>query len=798
MADAHVDLELVEDLALDYVEGAEAGLPPDLRALWDAAVAVFPDLTLSPLFSTIDLDVLADIVDIVRIGGDEPPNPFTSFSVACDEASADAVRDALAALPFVVFAEIRSTSVNANVIGWGTNTEMPSTFQVLRAPGGIDAIHGWQIEGGTGVGVRVADIEQSWDLSHEDLLTASIQRASTFGTDNDPTHGNGAVGIVVSGDNGVGIVGIAPDAQALLVTTQRAGGIDNAAAAVAAAAAAVGHGGVVLIEQALPFFAPPAGGPDIPWEFDRQTQKAIRLATFFGITVVEPAGNGGVDLDAFAFFAHVQPTNPAFVDSRAIVVGAGGPSGEVASPTWQRTFSTFGSRVDCFAAGAGVRAPSSAPSSYQNFGGTSGASAIIAGVCCAIQGMTIAATTQLLAPTDIRRLLRDSTLGTPTGTGLPGGIGSMPDLRRIARRLNVVRALPVTLLSQGADAMTLVHLDDEDTMVRREWRSATLWGDRIALDGADATFLLAPQQPAALASPEVDIVSSTIVDVVALGRDGEVHHVSWEPVGQLSKLSNIRAPNDTLAAGHDVAAARPLVDTLVVVGVDPAGRLVSMQGDAVLHLATGLSNPVVIDPVASFRRCAGPALVSHGDSTMDVVAIDDGGNMRAARGTSIATIGTGWAPPVTVTPNVVLDPAVRPALVATPFGLVAIAADTNGILHFAELSLVPPLLQPFAPIDASLTLAGRGPVALAATSTQLAAIAVGADLRLHAAFRSPAAGSPWSTLDPIDVDVPVHRLGGVSATVVDDTFAVAALLADGRVCWSRFLPGSGWLPLRAV
>ncbi|HEY1325631.1 MAG TPA: S8 family serine peptidase [Casimicrobiaceae bacterium] len=796
MADAHVDLEIVEDLALDYAEGAEAGLQGELRDAWDAVLAVFPGLTLSPLFSTIDLDVLADMVDIVRMSGDEPPNPFTSFSVACDDAVAAAVRDALAALPFVVLADVRPAPVNASVIGWGTNGEMAGTFQVLRSPGGVDAIHAWQIEGGTGAGVPFADIENGWELNHDDLVIASIQRASTFGADHDPTHGTAVLGIVAASDNGVGIVGIAPDARGFLVTTERAGGNVNPAAAIAAAAAAVGPGGVVLIEQALPFFAG-SNDPDILWEFDRQTQKAIRLATFFGITVVEPAGNGGVDLDAFTFFAHVQPANPAFVDSRAIVVGAGAPSGEVANPVWRRTFSTFGSRVDCFAAGVAVRAPSGAPSGYEDFSGTSAASAIVAGVCCAIQGMMIAKTTQVLLPTDIRRLLRDATLGASTGSGLPGGIGSMPDLRRIARRLSCARALPPTLLSQGPDAMTLVHLDDDDTLVRREWRSASLWGDRIPLDAPDATLALSPQQPAAIGSPET-VEPRTVVDVVALGPEGEVHHVFWDTLGQLGRLSPVRAPHDTLAPAHDIAIVRPLVDTLVVVGIDPVGRLVSLQGDASLHLATGLGSPVLIDGLARFARCAGPALVTHGDGTMDVIAIDDGGNMRAARGTSLATIGTGWTPPVTVTPNVVLDPAVRPALVATPFGLVAIAADANGVLQFTELSLVPPSLQPFAAVDANVALAGRGPVALVATSTQLAAIVIGADLRLHGAFRSIAAGASWSTLDVVDANAAVHRLGGVSATVVDDTVAIAAVLDDGRPCWSRFLAGSGWRPLAAA
>src|SRR5262249_46259857 len=156
---------------------------------------------------------------------------------------------------------------------------------------------------------------------------------------------------------------------------------------------------------------------------------AIRRATLRGITVIEPAGNGGINLDAFPFLAHTRPGSPTFVDSGAIVVGAGEIN--VATNTWSRTFSSFGSRVDCFAAGSNIRAPSSAAiDSYQLFGGTSGASAIIAGVVASLQAMTRAATGAVLAPADVRRLLRSAQLGTLPDNPFGARIGAMPDLRR--------------------------------------------------------------------------------------------------------------------------------------------------------------------------------------------------------------------------------------------------------------------------------------------------------------------------------------------------------------------------------
>ncbi len=117
---------------------------------------------------------------------------------------------------------------------------------------------------------------------------------------------------------------------------------------------AVGVDGIVLLKIAAGFNH---AGPDVPVELDRNVLRAIRLAALFGITVIEPAGNGSVDLDAFPAFAHFNPLSPTFVDSRAVMVGAGQPFGET-NDQWERaSFSSFGARVDCFGPGLFIRAP---------------------------------------------------------------------------------------------------------------------------------------------------------------------------------------------------------------------------------------------------------------------------------------------------------------------------------------------------------------------------------------------------------------------------------------------------------
>jgi hypothetical protein len=209
-----------------------------------------------------------------------------------------------------------------------------------------------------------------------------------------------------------------------------------------------------------------------------------------------------------------------------------------------------------------------------------------------------------------------------------------------------------------------------------------------------------------------------------------------------------------------------------------------------------LSAPVVIDPLATYRRSAGPALVARGAGAMSIVAIDDGGNVRFANGILLARLLTSWAPAVTAPTAVTLEPAVRPALVTpcrelmsprdsnavrsarrlsseaitTPTGLVVLVVGTDGLLHSAEIGFIAPFFQPLTPVDAARTVSARGPVALLATASNL--VAIDTDRTLRAAFRAIAPGSPWTSFDAIDRDVPVSPS------------------AARAPCWSVRLPAS--------
>jgi hypothetical protein len=95
---AFVDVQLIEGLGLPYAPGAEAALldpalDPIFNDAWQAFVATFPGLKLAPLFDEVPFEDIADLVDAIRVGGDEPPDPFLWFTLACDDAVAECLSD---------------------------------------------------------------------------------------------------------------------------------------------------------------------------------------------------------------------------------------------------------------------------------------------------------------------------------------------------------------------------------------------------------------------------------------------------------------------------------------------------------------------------------------------------------------------------------------------------------------------------------------------------------------------------------------------------------------------------------
>jgi len=798
---AFVDVRLIEGLGLPYAPGAEVGLRDSaldtlFNDTWQAVVAAFPSLTLAPLFDGLAVAELADLVDGMRVQGTEPPDPFLWFTLECDDEEADAVAAVVQALPMVVFAEKRLPAVVAATISFGTNPESLRTLQIRPPPDGVDAVYAWQIPGGAGDGIRVADIEHGWRLDHDELIGANIRRLSVFGSA-EVDHGTAVAGVVAGSDNGVGTIGIAPNAALELITADRGlGPPGNVASAILVAAAHLGAGDVLLLELGLPFNSVNRG--DVFREVSRSEQAAMTLATLRGITVIEPAGNGGVDLDAVPAFEHTRPGSPRFVDSGAVVVGAGGLTGPQLDQ-WRRTFSSFGSRVDCFADGSLVRAPSSAATNaYQDFSGTSAASAIIAGVVASLQGMTRATNATTLAPADVRRLLRSATLGTLPQDPLGARIGTMPSLRLISQAQGLVRVLPVAAATIGLDAVILVQLDANNRIVRRHFTLLTGWGPPLptpTLDGSQSpndTFELIPAQPALSSSDEDVPLVRTVFDAFFSGPDG-VHHAFWDTLNQAGDVTTAIAPNASVAQGRALAAVRPLIDLQLIAAISPDGRLVTITGDP-QTLSSGVSAPLVIDPVGMYRRVAGPTLVSRSEGVADIVAIEDGGSLNWFQGRFPATIGTGWSGPVNEPSNVVFDSGARPALLGAGNSLLAAAVGTDGSLRAVTIDPANVAMDAAVEVDATVTIDRQGPVALARTALNFVALGVDTQGALRAATR-PMAGGSWTPLLPVPALVAISPIAGVSAVRID--FGVMAIVVgiDGVVCSAITLDGLLWSPL---
>jgi hypothetical protein len=336
----------------------------------------------------------------------------------------------------------RELKVTDPAVNPGDDTYNTTQNYLDAASTGINARWAWNQTNGIGAGIAFIDLEQGWFPNHEDLPGPTIlhgdNKDGVGGYKGD--HGTAVLGEVVGVDNTVGIVGIAPGITSTnMVSHYDATSNTNGhvADAIVAAITNLNVGDVLLLEVQRSL---------LPTEIDDADFDAIRLAVAHGIIVIEAAGNGNEDLDTWQNSNNQQilnPASPQFRDSGAIIVGAS----ESAFPHDRWASSNFGLRIDCFGWGENIvtagygdlDAGTGDDSTYtDSFGGTSGASPMIAGAALIVQGMYEANTNTRLSPGQMRTLL--STLGTSQGPNTAGNIGIMPDLQQILQ--NVLGVTP--------------------------------------------------------------------------------------------------------------------------------------------------------------------------------------------------------------------------------------------------------------------------------------------------------------------------------------------------------------------
>jgi hypothetical protein len=459
-------------IAIKFKSGGDK-LPRQLDG-WQAslggAAKPLEPLRLLPLFGSLDLDLLSELVDSARKNDrDYEPVDFSAWLQVETPTGVnpDELVEPLRKLDNVETAYVMVPSPPP--VSFANDPRSRKELYQGPAPDGIDARYAWGFTGSDGAGVGFVDLEQGWNLNHQDLRGAAITIISGVNY-MCRSHGTSVLGEVLMVDNTIGGVGVAPSAKGRVVSLWRphaeskkdqpisdhGGTTDdslpdyNTAAAIAHAVATMSRGDVLLIEVQERDPAP-AGTYNWPAEILQANYDTIRTAIAAkGIVVVEAGGNGGHNLDAYKNEKDEKIFDRSFRDSGAIIVGAG-------SSTHQHTrlpTSNHGNRIDCYAWGENIDAATAGESGSSNtmyrtdFGGTSGASPIVAGAALILQGIRQAALDRgargnRFSSRELRDLLTKN--GTPSKTPAIDRIGVMPDLRAIiTHNQNVLMPIPAS------------------------------------------------------------------------------------------------------------------------------------------------------------------------------------------------------------------------------------------------------------------------------------------------------------------------------------------------------------------
>lgn len=302
---------------------------------------------------------------------------------------------------------------------------------------GIHAQEFWTAYAVYGAGVKVCDVEYTFNGFHDDLPNVTIVGSQPEDPGYGPDHGTAVLGEIASLNDGVGTTGIAYQSQLFFSGAY----FDQnyfLEDALIQTMDALDPGDVVLIEQQI---SGPNGVEEyVPVEWYEPYYDAIQLISGNGLIVVEAAGNGNQNLDDPIFSMDNNGHYPFLEEnwSEAILVGAGavGIDDVSRSRLW---FSNYGSRIDLQGNGEGVvttgygtgySAEGVNKEYSDDFGGTSGASPIVVGAVALIQSLHKSVTGNPLSRDQIRNLLVNTGKPQVAGTLFPLSqkIGPLPNV----------------------------------------------------------------------------------------------------------------------------------------------------------------------------------------------------------------------------------------------------------------------------------------------------------------------------------------------------------------------------------
>lgn len=382
-------------------------------------------------------------------------------------------------------------------------------LESFESSGGLDAEVMWRPEemggGGTrGEGIKLLDVQFGWNRDHIDIPDSPM--IWDTGSENAiaTAHGTAVLGIVSGIDSdGTGIRGMAPgatietDVGPIFVASSEdilskyidGEGDDDLEA-----------GDIILLTIGWDLEAESCRDVtqgvaeeegtlcQFPLEYFSDVSEIIKGIVTEGITVVESAGNAGINLnstadpatDIYSFFSGAVNINEPDHNTEAILVGASNGAERI-RPDW----SNCGGRVDLFAWGEGVvtasypnpdpdldwgwegtppfdNNPEDADRYYTNvFGGTSSAGAMVAGAAALLQSYAKRemGETKFLTPKELKEILADSEVSPAADGGCP--IGAQP-------RLDVAKTSFDDLWSGTQTAFSEIGVGGEISGARRE------------------------------------------------------------------------------------------------------------------------------------------------------------------------------------------------------------------------------------------------------------------------------------------------------------------------------------------
>jgi subtilisin family serine protease len=203
-------------------------------------------------------------------------------------------------------------------------------------------------------------------------------------------HGTHVAGIIAAARNGVGVVGLAPDAHVMAVKVARNGGISLSNVVGGIHYAVDNHATVINMSLAT--------GPNTPRDAVAALETAVDYARQRGVVIVAGAGNSGVDITN----APVWPASYSLYYDNVITAAAMTSAGALA------TFSNVGSPISLAAPGYFIK--STVPDGYDWKSGTSmAAPAVAAGAA------VLLANNHHLTPGEVRAQLIASARPMPAG-----------------------------------------------------------------------------------------------------------------------------------------------------------------------------------------------------------------------------------------------------------------------------------------------------------------------------------------------------------------------------------------------